>query len=309
MDASEQNLYNTLGVDENASAANITAAYRRLSRTYHPDRWLEPEEKREASKRWLGISAAYDVLADDRKRMTYDTLGPDQFALGLQVLNDTVRGPDDLRRAVQKVKRRSAEQEHQGKLRLSGATVITASVDDLSPASAARWFGAELQSVAMSQEMALELDSRSTLSLGPQLLTKARPHPYLHPHPSPHPHLHPHHSPHSNLALGSQLPTRRACALHVSAWHAHGMHTAHALHTHCTCTACTACTPRRGWAARHYASASGGNSRPSLRLTSVLRAPSWRWHTSPPWPPGADSLLAPGCATPPARAAEPLRAH
>ena len=112
MDASEQNLYDTLGVDENASAANITAAYRRLSRTYHPDRWLEPEEKREASKRWLGISAAYDVLADDRKRMTYDTLGPDQFALGLQVLNDTVRGPDDLRRAVQKVKRRSAEQDY-----------------------------------------------------------------------------------------------------------------------------------------------------------------------------------------------------
>ena len=237
MDASEQNLYDTLGVDENASAANITAAYRRLSRTYHPDRWLEPEEKREASKRWLGISAAYDVLADDRKRMTYDTLGPDQFALGLQVLNDTVRGPDDLRRAVQKVKRRSAEQEHQGKLRLSGATVITASVDDLSPASAARWFGAELQSVAMSQEMALELDSRSTLSLGPQLLTKARPHPYLHPHPSPHPHLHPHHSPHSNLALGSQLPTRRACALHVTqrmacTRHAHGTCTAHTLHMH-----------------------------------------------------------------------------
>ena len=110
MDPSEPSLYDTLGVDENASAASITAAYRRLSRTYHPDRWLEPEEKREANKRWLGISAAYDVLADDRKRMTYDTLGADQFALGLQVLNDTVRGPDDLLRAVRKVKRRSAEQ-------------------------------------------------------------------------------------------------------------------------------------------------------------------------------------------------------
>jgi DnaJ family protein C protein 11 len=172
-DSDEPSLYDTLGVDENADTASITAAYRRLSRTYHPDRWLEAEEKREASKRWLGISAAYDVLADDRKRMTYDTLGPDQFALGLQVLNDTVRGPDDLRRAVQKVKRCSAEQEHQGKLRLSGATVITASVDDLSPASASRWFGAELQSVAMTQDMALELDSRSTLSLRPELLTKA----------------------------------------------------------------------------------------------------------------------------------------
>ena len=173
MDPSEPSLYDTLGVDENASAATITAAYRRLSRTYHPDRWLEPEEKREASKRWLGISAAYDVLADDRKRMTYDTLGADQFALGLQVLNDTVRGPDDLLRAVRKVKRRSAEQEHEGKLRLSGATVITASLDDLSPASASRWLGAELQSVAMTQDMTLELDSRSTLSVGPQLLTKA----------------------------------------------------------------------------------------------------------------------------------------
>ena len=115
---------------------------------------------------------ACEMRFDDRKRMTYDTLGADQFALGLQVLNDTVRGPDDLLRAVLKVKRRSAEQEHEGKLRLSGATVITASLDDLSPASASRWLGAELQSVAMTQDMTLELDSRSTLSVGPQLLTK-----------------------------------------------------------------------------------------------------------------------------------------
>ena len=38
-------LYDTLGVARNASSDEITSAYRRLSRTYHPDRRLDPHEK------------------------------------------------------------------------------------------------------------------------------------------------------------------------------------------------------------------------------------------------------------------------
>ena len=71
----EDDLYSILGVSKNATQNDITSAYRRLSRTYHPDRRLDADEKLAAGPHWLKISAAYDVLADGRKRMVYDELG------------------------------------------------------------------------------------------------------------------------------------------------------------------------------------------------------------------------------------------
>jgi hypothetical protein len=53
-----------LGVEEDASMRKITAAYRKLARTYHPDKVLElPAEAREISERRMKeINAAYSEL-------------------------------------------------------------------------------------------------------------------------------------------------------------------------------------------------------------------------------------------------------
>jgi DnaJ-class molecular chaperone len=53
-----------LGVEEGASMRKITAAYRKLARTYHPDKVLElPAEAREISERRMKeINAAYSEL-------------------------------------------------------------------------------------------------------------------------------------------------------------------------------------------------------------------------------------------------------
>ncbi len=63
------NYYEVLGVVENASSAEIQAAYRTLALRYHPDRNpgnVEAEEKfRQATK-------AYEVLRDADKRKEYD---------------------------------------------------------------------------------------------------------------------------------------------------------------------------------------------------------------------------------------------
>ncbi|CAN1285669.1 Chaperone protein DnaJ [Linum perenne] len=63
--------YSTLGVPKSASVKEIKAAYRRLARQYHPDVNKEPG----ATDKFKEISAAYEVLSDDKMRSRYDQFG------------------------------------------------------------------------------------------------------------------------------------------------------------------------------------------------------------------------------------------
>lgn len=64
-------LYETLGVDRDASFDDIKKAYRKLARSYHPD--VNPDPK--MSEKFKEITAAYEVLSDPDKRQNYDVGG------------------------------------------------------------------------------------------------------------------------------------------------------------------------------------------------------------------------------------------
>ncbi len=64
--------YQILGVDKNASQADIQKAYRTLARKYHPD--LHPDDKT-AKEKFLKVQGAFDVLNDTSKRELYDRYG------------------------------------------------------------------------------------------------------------------------------------------------------------------------------------------------------------------------------------------
>ena len=69
----EKDYYKALGVSDKATPKEIKAAYRKLSKQYHPDASGGNEE------RFKEISAAFDVLGDESKRKEYDEtrrLGP-----------------------------------------------------------------------------------------------------------------------------------------------------------------------------------------------------------------------------------------
>ncbi len=66
--------YKILGVNKNATPAEIKKAYRKLARKHHPD--LNPNDK-EAVKFFQQINEANEVLSDPEKRKKYDQYGAD----------------------------------------------------------------------------------------------------------------------------------------------------------------------------------------------------------------------------------------
>lgn len=64
-----KNPYEILGVDKNASEADIKAAYRKLAKKHHPD--LNPGNK-EADAKFKELNAANALLSDKDKRAAFD---------------------------------------------------------------------------------------------------------------------------------------------------------------------------------------------------------------------------------------------
>ncbi len=71
--------YEVLGVDRNATEADVKKAYRRLARKNHPD--VNPGDT-SAQKKFQDIAAAYEILKDPERRRHYDRTGQTEFGPG-----------------------------------------------------------------------------------------------------------------------------------------------------------------------------------------------------------------------------------
>ncbi|PCH44875.1 DnaJ-domain-containing protein [Wolfiporia cocos MD-104 SS10] len=77
-------LYTVLNLPKTASEYEIRERYRQLSVVFHPDRQHNEETKDTATKRFLEVQKAYEVLSDPINRRAYDLLGTQ----GLKTVHD-----------------------------------------------------------------------------------------------------------------------------------------------------------------------------------------------------------------------------
>jgi curved DNA-binding protein len=75
----QRDLYEILGVARTATPDEIKKAYRRLAKQHHPD--VNPGNKA-AEEKFKEVTAAADVLSDEKRRKLYDEFGADALRTG-----------------------------------------------------------------------------------------------------------------------------------------------------------------------------------------------------------------------------------
>ncbi len=65
----KKDYYSILGIEKNASEADIKKAYKKLAMQYHPDR---NKDDKKAEAKFKEINEAYQTLGDSKKRKNYD---------------------------------------------------------------------------------------------------------------------------------------------------------------------------------------------------------------------------------------------
>lgn len=76
-----KNYYEILGVSEDASQNDISKAFKKLAKKYHPDKYAtaSEEERKEAEEKFKEINEANEVLSNPEKRNQYDNGGMPDF--------------------------------------------------------------------------------------------------------------------------------------------------------------------------------------------------------------------------------------
>lgn len=99
----EQNYYEILEVDKDASPEVIKKAYSTLAKKYHPD--LQPEGLKDSSEeKFKLINEAYEVLSDTEKRKQYDAELSNMISNDNYIIDDLLNENNNLKNELEYLK-------------------------------------------------------------------------------------------------------------------------------------------------------------------------------------------------------------
>jgi len=130
-EVSDNAFYGFLNVPRTASPEEISWAYKKLARLYHPDKHQDPDKHAQAEILFAKLKRAYEVLSDPHKRAIYDCLGEKGLEeQGWEVVQRT-KTPLELREEYEALARVREERRLQRKTNPTSRLEMTINATDL----------------------------------------------------------------------------------------------------------------------------------------------------------------------------------
>ncbi|XP_055926160.1 dnaJ homolog subfamily C member 11-like [Argiope bruennichi] len=170
----EEDYYAFLNLSKDATPEEITNAYRRLSKLYHPDKHRDPDQKKNAEILFNKTKIAYEVLSDPHQRAIYDTLGVKGLETeGWQIVQRT-KTPQEIREEYELLLKEKEERRIQQRTNPKGTITIGVNATDLFETYDfdTGFPVIEINAMSISQSVEAPLDTSDTLTLNGSIATQ-----------------------------------------------------------------------------------------------------------------------------------------
>ncbi|XP_012226149.1 dnaJ homolog subfamily C member 11 isoform X1 [Linepithema humile] len=175
----EDDYYTFLNIPKDASPEDISNAYRRQSRLYHPDKHTDPVLKKEAEILFNRTKKAYEVLSDPHQRAIYDSLGIRGLETeGWEIVQRT-KTPQEIREEYERLAREREERRLQQHTNPKGTVTVNINATDLFTKydedyidSSGLFSCIEVSGMSFAQSIEAPLTLRDTVTMSGQLGTQ-----------------------------------------------------------------------------------------------------------------------------------------
>uniref|UniRef100_A0A1B0GC21 J domain-containing protein n=1 Tax=Glossina morsitans morsitans TaxID=37546 RepID=A0A1B0GC21_GLOMM len=168
----EENYYTFLNLPKDATAEQINAAYRKLSRIYHPDKHMEGENKHKAEMLFNRTKKAYEVLSDPHKRAIYDSVGEKGLRTDGWELVHRTKTPAEIREEYQRLAQAAEDRKLLQSTNPRGNVTISVNATEVfSPYDDSEMPNVEVSSMSISQSIEAPITRRDTVIMSGNLVS------------------------------------------------------------------------------------------------------------------------------------------
>jgi DnaJ family protein C protein 11 len=168
MNKAPSDFYALLGVSRDATKDDIAKAYRKLAKTFHPDKIRDPDQKKLAEQRFHDIKEAFDILHDEGKRKIYDVYGVAGIKSGKE-LGEKIKTPEEFLRLFEKMKRKEEDDYIEERVHLRGNIVTSMALHDINHVLRGQRSFVEVLAMSISERVKVPITEKDILTVEAQI--------------------------------------------------------------------------------------------------------------------------------------------